>query len=72
MATRKRWQDLTTAKRIVTVLMGIVQIGLLIAAQRDISRRPDEGIRGPKKMWRALTLVNYVGPLAYFLFGVVR
>ena len=72
MATRRRWQDLTTAERIMTVIMGIVQIGLLAAAQRDLSRRPAEGIRGSKRMWRALTLVNYVGPLAYFLFGVVR
>jgi len=40
MATRRRWQDLTTAERIMTVIMGIVQIGLLAAAQRDLSRRP--------------------------------
>ena len=72
MATRKRWQDLTAAERIMAVLTAIVQFGLLFAAQRDISRRPAEGIRGSKRMWRALTLVNYVGPLAYFLFGVVR
>ena len=42
---------------------------LLIAAQRDISRRPAEQIRGSKAVWRAVTLINFIGPGSYFAFG---
>ena len=72
MSTRKRWLDLTAMQRLMTVVMGTIQIGLLVAAQRDISRRPEGEIRGNKRMWRAITLVNYVGPTLYFAYGVIR
>ena len=44
----------------------------LLAAQRDISRRPAEQIRGSKALWRVATLVNFIGPASYFTFGVKR
>ena len=50
----------------------LVQLSLLVAAQRDITRRPAEQIRGSKAMWRMATLVNFVGPGSYFTFGVKR
>jgi hypothetical protein len=46
-----------------------VQLGLLIAAERDIRRRPAALIRGPKTRWRLLCLINFLGPLSYFTFG---
>ncbi|NLT93418.1 MAG: hypothetical protein GXY02_09875, partial [Actinobacteria bacterium] len=39
------------------------------AALLDIKRRPAEGIRGPKWMWRAAAFVSFVGPLSYFICG---
>jgi len=50
----------------------VVQFSLLIAAQRDISRRPAEEIRGSKAFWRLATLINFVGPGSYFTLGVKR
>ena len=52
--------------------MGAAQLALLAAAQRDISRRPAEQIRGPKALWRLATLVNFIGPGSYFAFGRKR
>jgi hypothetical protein len=49
-----------------------VQLSMLVAAQRDISRRPAEEIRGSKALWRAVTLINFIGPGSYFTFGVRR
>ncbi|MGB0389743.1 MAG: PLDc N-terminal domain-containing protein [Ardenticatenaceae bacterium] len=47
----------------------IIQITLLIAAQRDIRQRSENEINGNKWIWSAAALVNFVGPIAYFLFG---
>jgi hypothetical protein len=66
---RKRWQDLTPQQRAGTIVMTVLQLALLAAAQIDISRRPEEQIRGTKSMWRMISFINYFGPIAYFLFG---
>jgi hypothetical protein len=66
---RKRWQDLTPQQRAGTIVMTILQLALLAAAQIDISRRSEEQIRGTKSMWRMISFINYFGPIAYFLFG---
>ena len=47
----------------------LMQLSLLAAAQIDLLRRPAERVRGSKWGWRAATLVNFAGPLAYFFFG---
>ncbi len=65
----KSWQDFTPAQRLSMMLQSVVQVSLLIAALRDLHRRPAEQIKGSKKLWTALVFVNYVGPIAYFLFG---
>lgn len=47
----------------------MVQITLLALAQRDLAARPEEEVRGPKWLWRLVTLINFAGPLTYFCFG---
>jgi hypothetical protein len=72
MATKKKkksWKEMPPLARFGTVLVGAVQLSLLVAAQRDISRRPAEQIRGSKAVWRMVTLINFVGPGSYFAFG---
>jgi hypothetical protein len=69
---RKTWAELSPPAKIGTIVAACVQLSLLIAAQRDISRRPAEEIRGSKTLWRALTLVNFIGPGSYFTYGVRR
>ena len=66
---RTRWQDLTYRQKRNMVLAGAVQMGLLAAALVDIYRRPEEEIRGKKRLWTAAAFVNFAGPMAYFLFG---
>jgi hypothetical protein len=69
---RKTWAELPPRAKFGTIVAAGVQLSLLIAAQRDISRRPAEEIRGSKALWRAVTLINFIGPGSYFTFGVRR
>lgn len=68
MANRK-WSELSTGRRRGILLSGAVQVALLVAALADIWRRPQEEIRGDKRVWVLVSFVNYVGPIAYFAFG---
>jgi len=69
MVANKRWSELSSGKRTGIVLSGAVQVALLIAALVDIRRRPQEEIRGDKRLWTVAASVNFVGPVSYFLFG---
>lgn len=71
-ARKKTWKELSPMAKFGTITAAVVQLSLLIAAQRDISHRPAEQIRGSKTLWRLATLVNFVGPGSYFTFGVKR
>lgn len=69
---KKRWSDLSDQQRGAVVVVGVVQVGLLVAALRDLWRRPAEEIRGSKLVWLPICFVNFFGPLAYFRFGRKR
>lgn len=69
MTTNKKWKDLTPAQQAGVGLLGMVQIGLLIAAQVDLSKRRVDQLNGPKTLWRLLSFVNFIGPLTYFAVG---
>ena len=69
---KKSWSELTTAQKSGVVAGIVVQVALLIAALADIRRRPAEQINGSKRMWAALSFVNFVGPIAYFVVGRKR
>ena len=51
------------------IILGIIQLVLLISAIRDIRRRPADQIRGSKRLWMLVSLINWVGPIAYFKYG---
>ena len=69
---KKTWKEMSPASRVGTVLIGIAQMALMVAAQRDISKRPAELINGPKAAWRMAALINFIGPMGYFTFGRKR
>lgn len=69
---KKEWKELSAGQKRGIVLSGTVQFGLLAAALVDIYRRPGEEIWGNKVLWMLAAFVNFVGPLAYFLFGRKR
>ena len=66
---KKRWDELSGVQKGTIALTGAVQLGLLVAALVDIYRWPAGEIRGGKRLWVAAAVINYVGPISYFLFG---
>jgi len=69
---KKRWSDMSRGQRAATITGSIIQVGLLAAALWDIDHRPAAGIKGSKKAWTAASFVNFIGPIAYFVFGRKR
>lgn len=69
---KKTWKEMSTSGKVATIFTAIVQVSLLVAAQRDIARRPAELINGPKAAWRAASFINFIGPMGYFVFGRKR
>jgi hypothetical protein len=53
------------------VLLTIIGAELVSAALawRDLKRRSDASVRGPKKVWRVVILVNPGNSLAYWILG---
>ena len=68
---RTPWRELTPRQRKAMMVRGALQFGLLSAALYDLHRRPASQVRGPKPLWVAISLTNYLGagPIAYFLLG---
>ncbi len=69
---KKRWSERPRWQQVGLVLLGVLQLGLLAAALVDIRRRPAEQINGNKWLWTGVSFINFVGPIAYFLFGRKR
>jgi hypothetical protein len=57
-----------TQKRI---LLAVIVAHLIIAklTWRDLRRRPDVAVRGPKGLWRTWSFLNTTGSLAYWTIG---
>jgi hypothetical protein len=68
MAKSKKWKDLSPPQRATAVGVLAVALPLIAAAQRDLQRRPESEVRGPKWIWR-LVCLNGLGALAYFRLG---
>ena len=69
---KQKFADLPPAQQRAIVIAGAVQLTLLAAALFDISRRPQDQIKGPKPLWVGISFINTIGPLAYFFFGRKR
>lgn len=67
--SKKKWSELGSRERTAVVAAGVVQVGLTLAALRDLRGRPAAQVNGSKAAWVAASFVNFVGPLAYFAFG---
>jgi hypothetical protein len=69
---KRTFSELSPAARVGVIAAGAGQITLAVLAFTDLAGRPKADIRGPKPAWIPVILVNWFGPLAYFLFGRVR
>jgi hypothetical protein len=66
---KTKWSDLSEGQRNAIKVLAVTEFLLKIAMLVDISRRPADQIRGPKRLWRAAAAVNTLGPVSYFVFG---
>lgn len=69
MSGKKSFQDLTSDQKKGLGILSSIQFLLAGAALVDIWRRPSSEINGPKAAWSAACAVNFIGPIAYFVFG---
>jgi hypothetical protein len=68
VARKQPWSELSTTQKASILGLVAVQAILVGSAQRDLSSRADGQTRGPKLLWRVLTM-NTVGALLYFAVG---
>jgi hypothetical protein len=66
---KRNWSDLNPRERVAVVALVVAQFALLAAAWADLRRRPAARVRGPKALWALISLVNFAGPIAYFVAG---
>jgi hypothetical protein len=69
MARKKTWKELNSGQKAKGALMIGIQLGLQAVALKDLKSRSAAEVNGPKAAWVAGTFVNFLGPIAYFLFG---
>lgn len=72
MNSKKKFSELSRTAQLSIVGAAAVQLVLLGAALKDISKRDREDINGPKAAWAAASFINFLGPLSYFAFGRKR
>ena len=63
-------RELTAPEQVGAVLLGLVQFAFAFLAAWDLAHRPAEQVRGPKPAWIPALFLNWLGPAAYFVFGI--
>jgi hypothetical protein len=67
--SKKRWTEASMPQRAAIMGAGAVPLALLGPALSDLAQRPSAEVNGSKRVWAAVSFVNFVGPLAYFAFA---
>ena len=65
----KKWSDMSPAQQTATVVSGVVQASLAIAAWVDLARRDASEVNCSKAKWAAVIAINWVGPITNFVRG---
>jgi hypothetical protein len=68
MREKKRFGDRSPAEKGLIGLLLLAALAIVGFAERDLQGRADEEIRGPKLVWRLVSL-NALGALAYLGIG---
>lgn len=67
--TKPSWSELGVGKKATIMLTGSLQAFLAIAAWRNLAKQPAKQVNGRKSIWAAVIAINWVGPIAYFIWG---
>lgn len=70
--THRSKKDVPAPVRAGMVIVGVVQAAFAFLAFWDLAHRPDSDVRGRRPLWIPVILVNWIGPAAYFGFGIKR
>jgi nitrate reductase NapE component len=62
------FKNLSPVNRLLVAILGALGFALISVAERDIQRRPADEMRGPKLIWRLVSL-NMLGAVGYLLWG---
>jgi hypothetical protein len=65
---KRRYSEMGTTGKALVLLITAISLLIIGRAERDISSREDEEVRGSRTVWRLVSL-NAVGALAYLRFG---
>ncbi|MDA8209265.1 MAG: PLDc N-terminal domain-containing protein [Actinomycetota bacterium] len=69
---KRKWKDMTARQRTLILIAASIQLSLAATAFTDLARRPAEQVRGRKIAWVPVIMINTIGPIVYFVFGVRR
>jgi hypothetical protein len=69
MANKKKWSELSSGAKALVVLAAIAELVLTTVALKDLRSRTRDELRGPKWLWRLVSFVQPVGPIAYLVLG---
>jgi hypothetical protein len=62
-------QQLTEKQKRILVVGLMIHAIVLTFTWRDLLRRPDSAVRGPKPAWAIASALNTMGSLTYWFFG---
>jgi hypothetical protein len=61
--------ELSPLEIILLTVLGVAELGLLVAAWIVLFRTPSARLTLPKWAWALICLVEFVGPIAFFAAG---
>lgn len=62
-------QPLSPVVVIAIVILGVVEVALLVAAWVVLFRTPSSRLTLPKWAWAVICLIQFVGPIVFFVAG---
>jgi drug/metabolite transporter (DMT)-like permease len=65
-------KQLDAGQQFAVGVVGIVQAAFAFLAFWDLWHRDAREVKWSKPAWIPIILVNWIGPAAYFLFGIKR